>query len=90
MAQAEADLDDVAAAVDSLPGVERAWWMRSFGTPVVALEVPHGAAVPEAAVERLRDVGLHPTGAVDGDDGDSFVGQVGDADRHRFVDPDVR
>jgi len=90
MAVAERDLDEVAAAVDALPGVQRAWWMLSFGTPVVALEVPRGEGVPEAAVERLRAAGLEPTGAVDGDGSGSFVGRVEDADRHRFVDPEAR
>ena len=83
---ARADLDDVAASVDALPDVERAWRMESFGAPVVALAVPRGAGDPEAARTRLRDAGLRPAGA----DGDSHVGHVGDVDRHRFVDPDAR
>jgi len=82
------ELEALADRVAAIDGVERSWGARSFEDTLLFVEVPSGAALPDAVVELLNERGL--TGANEaygiGATGASDAGNVGDYEQHRFVD----
>lgn len=82
------ELRRLAADLTDHEVVEDAWLAKSFTDRLLVLELRAGASVPPAVTDRLAAHDLRGANAVYGTDADhpSFVGTVGGAERHQFVD----
>ncbi|WP_256393316.1 hypothetical protein [Natronoarchaeum rubrum] len=82
------ELEALADRIAGFDGVERAWVAASFQDTLLFVEVPSGAALPDAVAELLEERGLTGANEAYGIDaaGASDAGNVGAYEQHRFVD----
>jgi hypothetical protein len=88
----EATLRALADDLRGHEGIRDAWLAKSFTDRLLVIDVRADAELPAAVRERLADRDLRGANDVyDADAADpSFAGDVGDAERHQFVDVRTR
>jgi len=82
------ELEALADRIAGFDGVERSWVAESFQDTLLFVEVPSGAALPDAVARVLDERGLTGANEAYGIDasGASDAGNVGAYEQHRFVD----
>ena len=81
----------MAADLRDHEAVDDAFLAKSFSDRLLIVDVGDDDGVPVDVADRLATHDLHAADGVYGDDeGTSFVGAVGDATRHHFVDVRTR
>jgi hypothetical protein len=86
------ELRQLAVELQEYEAVEDAFVAKSFTDRLLIVDVGEGDGVPGAVTDRLAAHDLYGADGVYGDDDEhrSFVGSVGDATRHHFVDVRTR
>lgn len=92
MTDRTATLRDLAERIAEYEAITDAWVAKSFTDQLLVVDVAVDEQLPEAVVELLADHGLRGANEVYETDGPdtSFMGDVGDANRHQFVDVRTR
>lgn len=88
MTDREAELRDLASRVRECDAVADAWLAKSFTDRLLVVDVRADATLPADLRRDLADRDLRGANAVYGEAAEdpSFAGDVGDAERHQFVD----
>ena len=92
MTDREAELRDLADRVRDRDAVADAWLAKSFTDRLLVVDVRAEATLPTDLRRELADRDLRGANEVYGETADdpSFAGDVGDGERHQFVDVRTR
>jgi hypothetical protein len=88
MNERDPELERLVAELRERTPVKDAFLAKSFTDQLLVVDVSEDSSLSEETTDRIIECGFRPADSVYADEnaGGSFVGDVGDATRHHFLD----